>query len=122
MVSILIVDRNPHVREFLRRELAGRGYHILAAGSGEEMLDALSASSGPRVVVIDPDLPDQAGLPLLRRLAREFPGVRVVVHAHAGDAGLELAGTDVVVKNGRTDNLLDAVSRAAARSGGPAAV
>lgn len=113
MISILIVDRNPHVREFLQRELQGQGYAVLAAGSAGDMLSRLAGAEAPKVVVLDPDLPDLGGLPLIKRLGREFPGVRLVVHAHAHEGGLERAGAPLVEKDGRTGPLLDAVRSAA---------
>lgn len=118
MISILIVDRNPHVREFLQRELQGQGYAVLAAGTAGDMLTRLSGTEAPKVVVLDPDLPDLGGLPLIKRLGREFPGVRLVVHAHGGEGGLERAGAPLVEKDGRTGPLLDAVRCAAQACGG----
>jgi len=111
--SILIVDRNPHVREFLQRELQGQGYTVLVAGSAGDMLSRLSGAAAPTVVVLDPDLPDLGGLPLLKRLVREHPGVRLIVHAHRGEGGLERSGAPLVEKDGRTGPLLEAVRNAA---------
>ncbi len=113
MISILIVDRNPHVREFLQRELQHQGYAVLAAGSAGDMLAYLAGSAAPGIVVLDPDLPDQGGLPLIKRLRREFPDVCLVVHAHGGEGGLDRSGAPVVEKDGRTGPLLEAVRLAA---------
>lgn len=64
--TVLIADRNPHVRCFLKRELAAEGLHVIIAESGQEIL---KWSFGPQpldLVVIDPDLQDMDSAFLLK--------------------------------------------------------
>jgi CheY-like chemotaxis protein len=80
---ILVADRNPHVRAFLRRELAAEGYRIRLADRGREVLDALGGGAAVDLLVIDPDLPDLDPEALLEGIQSRAPGLPVIVHACA---------------------------------------
>ena len=54
---ILIADRNPHVRGYLKRELAGAGYRVKLAASYGNVIQTLNGSQHIDGIVIDPDLP-----------------------------------------------------------------
>lgn len=55
--KILVADRNRHVRDFLRRELAGEGYTVMVAGDGREVRELLKSSPPPDLVILDPEIP-----------------------------------------------------------------
>jgi len=55
--TICIAERNPRIRAFLIKEFAGRGYEVVAAGSGSELIAAAAAAPRPDLFVIDPETP-----------------------------------------------------------------
>ncbi len=83
--EILVADRNPHVRELIRRELAAVGYRVSLAGNGRELLRWAYQSDSLDLVVLDPDLFDVDGSLALRKLKNRIPFVPVVVHAFSSD-------------------------------------
>jgi DNA-binding response OmpR family regulator len=112
--TILIADRNPNVRELLKRELVSEGYHVLLARTGRDVLNSMEdASSLPDLVIVDPDLPDMGELSLLEIMRRQRPDVPVVIHTFLAeyiDHPLVLSSAGVVEKDGRhVDRLKDVV-------------
>ncbi len=82
--DILIADRNPHVRDFLRRELSAAGYRVQTAVSGFQALQY--ATDNPvDLLIVDPDLPDADSLLLLEKLAMSLPLLPIVVHTLLSD-------------------------------------
>ena len=56
--NILIADRNPHVRELLKREIALEGYNVFLAKNGAEVMEQVRSSNRFDLIVIDPDIAD----------------------------------------------------------------
>ena len=80
-VVLLIADRNPHVREFLKREMMADGYQIRLAKSGRELIDVLHDPYAlPDMVILDPDLPDANDQSLVHDIHRIIPGLPIVIH------------------------------------------
>lgn len=79
-VTILIADRNPHVRKFLQRELAADGFQVLMAKDGREVLRLLDEDKQPDLLVLDLEIPHVSGLDILKKLQDRKPPVPVVVH------------------------------------------
>ncbi len=75
--TILLVEDDPHVRQFMRAALANRGYHVSEADTGQLALSAILAST-PDLVLLDLGLPDMDGLTILMRV-REWSQVPIVV-------------------------------------------
>jgi len=78
--TILVADRNPHVRTFLGRELAAEGYRVLTAKDGRELLRMLNDNDSPDLLVLDLELPDVSGLQILMQLQDRKPLLPIVVH------------------------------------------
>ncbi|MFH0729139.1 MAG: response regulator [Pseudomonadota bacterium] len=99
--TVLIADRNPHVRCFLKRELAAEGFQVIVAESGQEIL---KWSFGPLpldLVVIDPDLPDMDSAALLKKLSGRIPPLPVVLHTLPGEEKIDdMRGMIVFVEKG----------------------
>ncbi|GBC62294.1 hypothetical protein DENIS_3263 [Desulfonema ishimotonii] len=85
--KILIADRNPHVREFLRREMAGPGYRVRLAENGREVLKFIYGDEFVDLLILDPDLPDTDAPALLRKLQNRLPYIPVVLHTFIADLG-----------------------------------
>ena len=84
--TILIADRNPNVRELLKRELVAEGYRVLLAKSGREVLGCMEdASGGPDLLIVDPDLPDMDEISLPQAMRTRAPGLPVVIHTFLAD-------------------------------------
>lgn len=55
-VSIVVTDRNRHVRDLLQRELSAEGYQVSVAASGSEVLQLLERLERVDLIVLDLDL------------------------------------------------------------------
>jgi CheY-like chemotaxis protein len=82
---ILIADRNPHVRRFLKRELEAEGYRIRLAESGDEVLKWAFHPDPLDFIILDPDLPDTVAGQLMNKLKDRIPAIKVVIHAFLSD-------------------------------------
>jgi excisionase family DNA binding protein len=96
--SILIVDDDDRIREFVRVNLEMEGYTVREAGSAEEGLSALEAEP-PDLILLDVMMPQVDGWEMLRRV-QERHGVGAI---------------PVVMFSGKVDDetLADAESRGA---------
>ncbi len=120
---ILVVDDELHIRKLLTAALRRAGYEVEEASSGREAI-RLWQSREPVAALVDLGLPDQDGLELVGRMAREGSGAVIVVSARdATDekvASLDLGAVDYVTKPFDTDELL-ARLRVALRRNAPQA-
>ena len=85
--TVLIADRNPHVRGFLRREFLNEGYRVLTAKNGREVLKQVDRPDPLDVLVLDLDLPDTNGSDLLDTLQDRIPSLPFVLHCFAPEDG-----------------------------------
>ncbi len=67
MPTILIVEDEQHIRQFIKVNLSIRQYDTLQAGTGEEALQMLRDFS-PHALILDLKLPDMSGWNLLNRI------------------------------------------------------
>ncbi|MDX6549602.1 MAG: hypothetical protein QOJ31_286, partial [Gaiellales bacterium] len=65
--TVLVVDDEPHIMEFLVENLSADDYSVLTATNGEEALEVLGRSR-PDVVLLDVLLPDMSGFDVCRRV------------------------------------------------------
>jgi CheY-like chemotaxis protein len=95
-ITIILAERNRHIRELLARELAEEGYTVASCGLGK---DAVALALGQAdALVLDADLPDIAAQIVVGRVRQVRPGLPIVVHAHQADeAALCLAHDRVTV-------------------------
>ncbi len=101
--TILIADRNPHVRKFLKREMMAEGYGIKVAEKGRQVLEMVYKSEPLDLLLLDPDLMDMDGRELLKKLQDRIPTLPVIVHAFSDDydkIGVDLIGVTFVEKKG----------------------
>ena len=83
--NILIADRNPHVREFLKREMSAEGYRVRLAENGREVLKRSYDPEPMDLLILDPDLPDVDATDLITRLADRIPTLPMVIHTFISD-------------------------------------
>ena len=75
---ILIVDDEPNIRQGLAEALAGQGYEIEQAASGEAALERLGLSSFD-LVLVDLVMEGMDGIDLLQEINRLWPQIEVVI-------------------------------------------
>jgi DNA-binding response OmpR family regulator len=86
MPRILVVDDDPNLRTAIRRILEPEGFEIEEASEGRNAMRAFRARSAD-LVLCDVFMPEKDGLEVLRELAREFSGARVVAMSGGGLRG-----------------------------------
>jgi DNA-binding NtrC family response regulator len=79
--TILIADRNTHVREFLHREMTEEGFKVLQAEKGKEVIQIVYQCFPLDIVILDPDLPDMEEIGLLKKIGARIPPLPVIIHA-----------------------------------------
>ncbi|MBW2593742.1 MAG: response regulator [Deltaproteobacteria bacterium] len=83
--TILIADKNPHVRKLLKREMMAEGYGIRTAEKGRQVLEMIYRNEPLDLLLLDPDLVDMNGVDLLKKLQDRIPTLPVIVHAFLDD-------------------------------------
>lgn len=109
---ILIADRNPHVRRFLKRELEAEGYRIRLAESGVEVLKWAFHPDPLDLVILDPDLPDTGAGQLMDKLKDRIPPLKIVIHAFLSDYAVPhstLSADAFIEKGGNSSEALKKV-------------
>ena len=79
--TILIADRNPHVRMLLKRELSAAGYRVCLAMNGRELLDMINIDDSPDLLILDLDIPCLGGVAILEMLEDRVPTLPVIIHS-----------------------------------------
>lgn len=79
--NLLIVDRNPHIRNFLKREFQSEGYTVELAKNSRELVDLIYSSAPIDLVIIDPNIPDVSQLNLFKSLEDRVPPLPFVIHS-----------------------------------------
>src|SRR5438270_13799772 len=74
---LLLVEDELPIRRFLRASLAGAGYRLIEAETGQQAIK-LAAQQPPDLVVLDLGLPDLDGQDVLRQL-REWLPVPIII-------------------------------------------
>ncbi|MBW1698878.1 MAG: response regulator [Deltaproteobacteria bacterium] len=113
--TILIADRNPHVRELLKREMIAEGYKVRLAENGRDVLKWSYDSSPLDLLILDPDLPDIDESALFARLADRIPALPMVIHTFFSDFDVpsSTSGTVAYVEKGGSsiENLKQVVTK-----------
>ena len=121
--TVLVVEDERKLRDFIRSYLERAGFTVLSTGSGAEAL-TLAADAGPDLVVLDLGLPDVPGETVARELRATSAVPIVMLTAKAAEEdrirGLELGADDYVTKPFSPRELVLRV-QAILRRGGPAA-
>lgn len=119
--TILIAERNPHVREFLKREIAAEGYDVRLAENGREMLKSVYQKEPIGLLILDPDLPDPDVDRILMELQDRVPKIPVIFHTFLSDfvqysrivedaVFVEKKGNSILELKQRVETLLNRIS------------
>ncbi len=65
--TIMVVDDNPDIVAIVKTILEGKGYNVLSASSGAQLLNLLE-STKPDLIILDIMMPEMDGLEVLSRL------------------------------------------------------
>jgi DNA-binding response OmpR family regulator len=121
--TVLVVEDERKLRDFIRSYLERAGFTVLSTGSGAEAL-TIAASAAPDLVVLDLGLPDVPGETVARELRASGSVPIVMLTAKSGEEdrirGLELGADDYVTKPFSPRELVLRV-QAILRRGSPAA-
>jgi CheY-like chemotaxis protein len=114
-MTILVVDDEPAIRNFLRKVLADASYHVLEADNGIEAVRQVETSEVD-LVITDLAMPKQEGIETIRILRRTRPRLRIIAMSGVFAGPLlqaaELLGAQATLaKPIRPDELLAAVAR-----------
>ena len=85
--TLLIADRNPHVRMFLKREMTAAGYRVRLADNARDVLTWAFQGDPIDLIILDPDLPDADETHVLEHLLDRIPVLPVVVHTYPSEYG-----------------------------------
>ena len=101
-LHILIADRNPHVRSFLKRELEAEGYRVRLAENGFQVLNLVYERVPLDLLILDPDLPDTDCTSLLEKVHDRIPPLPTIIHTFLTDYPdpREALQADVFVEKG----------------------
>ena len=121
--TVLVVEDERKLRDFIRSYLERAGFTVLSTGSGAEAI-TMAADTAPDLVVLDLGLPDVPGETVASELRAmsAIPIVMLTAKAAEEDRvrGLELGADDYVTKPFSPRELVLRV-QAILRRGGPAA-
>ncbi len=97
--TLLVVEDEEPVRNFLKRLLESRGFTVLSAASGEAALNLDAQYAAPiHLLITDVVMPGMNGRELANRMAARRPGIKVIfVSGYTDDALLQ----DGVLEPGR---------------------
>ena len=110
--EILVADRNPHIRNFLRRELTALGLKVRLVKNIQELLDHIYSPMPIHLLILDPDFPGIDSLNLGRKLETRIPPLPVVLHCVQGAAeSVDLKESEVIriKKNGNSVEVIKKV-------------
>jgi DNA-binding NtrC family response regulator len=111
---VLIADKNPRIRNFLKREFTTAGYIVRLAETGRQLLKILYARVPVDLLIIDPDFPDADSSVLTKMLRETVPQLPVVLHTLDADMNIQRLHPSLaqwVEKNGcSVENLKKAVA------------
>ena len=118
-VRVMVVDDHPMWREGVARDLAERGFDVVAPAAAGAAAVRIAPAVRPDVVLMDLQMPTLPGAEATRELREAVPGTRVLVLSASAEQGDVLAAVTAgasgyLVKSAGVDELVDAVRRTAA--------
>jgi DNA-binding NtrC family response regulator len=84
-ITILVAERNPHMRGFICRELARQNMLVRGAKNSDEVMAALAGPCPPDLVVLAFNTINTGSVGLLERVTTQHPDIPVVLHAFLED-------------------------------------
>ena len=93
--SILVVDDNPDLRDYVSRILRQEGYQVLMAHNGQEGFN-IAQEQRPQLIVTDLMMPLVSGLDLIAmiRASQELKGTPIILLTARADEDSQVEGTE----------------------------
>ena len=99
--SVLIIEDETHILNFMRKILTSHDYKVLSANTGKAGLEIIS-SQCPDIILLDLGLPDQDGMTFLKRLRKDSLTPVIVLSARSDEKdkveALDMGANDYVTK------------------------
>ncbi len=115
--SILIVDDEEGMLNFLSKFLSTKGYAITVCKTAADFLAILAnAENLPDMAIVDYRLPDGNGSQLLAETGRRYPGIKTIIITAYGDVqtaveSMKMGAADFLSKPFSSSDILHAVNR-----------
>jgi excisionase family DNA binding protein len=77
--TVLVVDDDARLREYMRATLELEGYTVLEAGSAEEGMRVLEGAEQPQLILLDVMMPHTDGWEMLQRIQERHGAIPVVM-------------------------------------------
>ena len=107
--SVLIIEDEKNISNFIRKVLASHGYHVITSPNGRDGMSAI-ASCCPDVILLDLGLPDMDGIDIIRQVRAWSNNPIIVISArtleHEKVAALDSGADDYLTKPFGTSELL----------------
>jgi CheY-like chemotaxis protein len=112
--TVLVVDDDPEIVDFLEAALAGRGYNVLVAINGGAL--DIAQTGQPDLILLDLLMPGMDGVEITRRLREEPSTARIPIVVMSAHERLHFAASampvdDRLPKPFELDELYDTVAR-----------
>lgn len=82
--SILVVDDDKSIRDYLHLFLGSCGYAVECVGSGDEAIERLGSGYSPSMILLDIMLPGKDGLEILAIVKASHPSVPIIILSSNG--------------------------------------
>jgi DNA-binding NarL/FixJ family response regulator len=118
-VSVMVVDDHPMWRDGVARDLAERGFEVVATAGDAASAVRIARAVRPDVVLMDLNLGASTGVEATTLITGELAGTRVLVLSASGEhsdvlEAVKAGASGYLVKSASAEELVDAVSRTAA--------
>ncbi|MCS7483640.1 response regulator [Umezawaea endophytica] len=117
-VSVMVVDDHPLWRDGVARDLAERGFEVVATAADAGSAMRIARAVRPDVVLMDLNLGELSGVDATAMITGELPGTRVLVLSASGEhddvlQAVKAGASGYLVKSASAEELVDAVNRTA---------
>ncbi|HEX6340360.1 response regulator transcription factor [Umezawaea sp.] len=117
-VSVMVVDDHPLWRDGVARDLAERGFDVVATASDADAAMRIARAVRPDVVLMDLNLGELSGVDATAMITGELPATRVLVLSASGEhddvlQAVKAGASGYLVKSASAEELVDAVNRTA---------
>ncbi|MCO1579478.1 response regulator transcription factor [Crossiella sp. SN42] len=118
-VTVMVVDDHPIWRDSVARDLAERGFEVLATAGDGDAAVRIARAVRPDVVLMDLNMGETSGVQAAGLITAELRETRVLVLSASGEhddvlEAVKAGASGYLVKSASVEELVDAVRRTAA--------